>query len=622
MSDFLIENRVLTKYTGASRTVTVPEEVWEIGEGAFLGCAELTEVTLPDRCTVIGRGAFRGLERLAQVTLPDCLVRIGDNAFADCPALRAIALPPRLESIGAGAFAGSGLTSLAIPVSVNKIGDGLMRGCTALATLTVDPMNLHYYAQDGVLYTVNRATVLECSPGRREATLALPATVRVIAKQAFYANRRLVEITLPEGLTDIEAQAFAHCSSLRSLTLPKGIRSVEAWAFRNCGELSELTLPHGEYSVKPGAFLGCVSLGVVTLPEEKRGEVERAVDPAAPVRYRTLPKPEAAPAWMNASSFGSLYAQMGLGIPKAAEPAPAPAPTATPAPKPAPKKRELLVEGDTLVFYGETAGVEIPATVRKIGKDAFRGCALRELVLPAGVREIEDGALRTLSLAHLTLPGIFAAQIGTLLAPGADTEVEYTIDTTGGFTVEGTNLVAYGGETREVVIPEGVMTLDLDVFGELPINAMTLPASLCELSEGALSYLSSLDEITVAEGSAHFKAEGGALLSADGEILHRGRAHYHGTLSVTARRIADGAAYGLAEFTDLSLAASVREIGDFAFMGCEMLERIEIAPDHGGELLVGEGAFDGCPRLARITCPASLAAPLRAACPTATVTVV
>ena len=625
MSDFLIESRALTKYVGTAHKVAVPDSVKTIGEGAFRECPNVTEITLPESCTAIGKNAFRGLARLARVTLPERLLEIGEGAFADCPALTSLTLPHRLERIGAGAFAGSGLTALAIPVSVNKIGDGVMRGCTALATLTVDAMNLHYYAEDGVLYTVNRATVLECSPGRKQATLTLPATVRVIAKQAFYGNSRLAEITLQKGITDIEAQAFAHCRALRTLTLPEGIRAVEAWAFRDCAALSELTLPHGEYSIKDGAFLGCYSLAVVTLPAEMRPAMARTVDRAAPVRYVDLKKPEAAPAWMNASAFGSLYAQMGLATPKTATSAPAPTPTSTPTPKPAPavpKKRELEVEGDTLVFYGETAGVAIPDTVRKIGKDAFRGCALRELTLPEGVREIEDGALHPLALERLTLPGIFAARIKGILAAGAKTEVTYTIDTTGGFTVEGTDLVAYDGETREVVIPEGVASFNCDVFGDPPVNAMTLPASLSEIEEGALSYLASLDEITVTEGSAHFKSEDGILTSADGDILYRVRAHYHGRLAVNSRRVATAAVFGLSEYTELAIGTAVREIGDYAFMDCEMLERVEIAPDHNGELTIGEGAFDGCPRLTRISCPARLADTLRAACPGVNVTVV
>ena len=77
----------------------------------------------------------------------------------------------------------------------------------------------------------------------------------------------------------------------------------------------------------------------------------------------------------------------------------------------------------------------------------------------------------------------------------------------------------------------------------------------------------------------------------------------------------DGAAYGISEYTALALGEGVREIGDFAFAENAMLETIEVAPTHDGDLTVSATAFDGCPRLFRISCPATVADDFRTACP-------
>ena len=62
-------------------TVTIPDSVTSIGDGAFLGCSALTTVTIPDSVTSIGDGAFLGCSKLTTVTIPDSVTSIGDDAF-------------------------------------------------------------------------------------------------------------------------------------------------------------------------------------------------------------------------------------------------------------------------------------------------------------------------------------------------------------------------------------------------------------------------------------------------------------------------------------------------------------------------------------------------------------
>lgn len=58
-SDFVIENKVLTKYQGAGSDVVIPDGVTAIGERAFDGCRNLIEITIPSMVTQIGKEAFR-----------------------------------------------------------------------------------------------------------------------------------------------------------------------------------------------------------------------------------------------------------------------------------------------------------------------------------------------------------------------------------------------------------------------------------------------------------------------------------------------------------------------------------------------------------------------------------
>ena len=107
MSDFVIENGVLKKYTGSDADVTIPDSVTEIGGDAFCGCSSLTSVTISDSVTEIGDWAFYGCTGLTSITIPDSVTIIGDRAFYGC----------------------TGLTSVTIPNSVTKIGDCAFYGC-------------------------------------------------------------------------------------------------------------------------------------------------------------------------------------------------------------------------------------------------------------------------------------------------------------------------------------------------------------------------------------------------------------------------------------------------------------------------------------------------------------
>ena len=70
-------------------SVTIPDSVTSIGEGAFAYCSGLTSITIPDSVTSIGSWAF-GCSGLTSVTIPDNVNSIGSGAFCDCRQLKEI----------------------------------------------------------------------------------------------------------------------------------------------------------------------------------------------------------------------------------------------------------------------------------------------------------------------------------------------------------------------------------------------------------------------------------------------------------------------------------------------------------------------------------------------------
>lgn len=102
--DFLISGNVLVAYRGADEKVVIPENVTVIAGEAFMNQTRVKSVTLPESLITVGEGAFEGCTSLAELNvLSRHLSEIKDRAFADC-SLKEVDLPSSVETVGLRAF--------------------------------------------------------------------------------------------------------------------------------------------------------------------------------------------------------------------------------------------------------------------------------------------------------------------------------------------------------------------------------------------------------------------------------------------------------------------------------------------------------------------------------------
>ena len=120
--DFVIEDGVLTSYTGNDVNVEIPSGVISIGSNAFKSNTKIVSVIIPAGVTSIEPWAFYGCHKLQNVTLPAGLLFIGRDAFEYCYALKEITIPDSVEEIGYSAFYHSGLTEITLPNSMPVAG--------------------------------------------------------------------------------------------------------------------------------------------------------------------------------------------------------------------------------------------------------------------------------------------------------------------------------------------------------------------------------------------------------------------------------------------------------------------------------------------------------------------
>ena len=94
-------NRAKLYLNGSELTdITIPSDVAEIKSAAFEGCSSLTSVTIPDSVTSIGFAAFKGCSSLISVTIPNSVTSIGGQAFYGCSSLTEVYCKPTTPPSG------------------------------------------------------------------------------------------------------------------------------------------------------------------------------------------------------------------------------------------------------------------------------------------------------------------------------------------------------------------------------------------------------------------------------------------------------------------------------------------------------------------------------------------
>jgi hypothetical protein len=196
-------------------------------------------------------------------------------------------------------------------------------------------------------------------------------------------------------------------------------------------------------------------------------------------------------------------------------------------------QRFEMVNGVLKKYYGTDENVIIPNGVRQISKRAFADCdCMTDVTIPDGVEEIGEYAFdNCLKLTDVKMPdSIKAIQEGAF---------------------RGTNL-------KKVNIPRGVEYIDKNAFQSNPV------------------------EITVSPLNKRYSIKDGVLYNKDMTELIR----YYNKEDIYYFKIPDGverignSAFLDCNLTDVYICGSVKEIGDFAFMGCRDNLSIKVADEN------------------------------------------
>ena len=204
--------RVATSYV-------IPKEVTSIGGSAFNGADNLTAVTIPAGVTDIGIEAFANCFRLTSITIPAAVKTIGANVFGYCHELAEI----KVEAANTAYTSADGVLFDKAKKTLIKYPE--RRNATAYA-IPAEVTNIESYAFE---YTKNLTSI------------TIPTSVKKIGEGAFFRSG-LTSAVIPDGVDTIASRTFGWCEKLASVTLPASVKAIRFTAFYGCKNLKSLTV--------------------------------------------------------------------------------------------------------------------------------------------------------------------------------------------------------------------------------------------------------------------------------------------------------------------------------------------------------------------------------------------
>ena len=230
-------------------SITIPEQITEIGDYAFFGNPTLKTVNFHAGITRIGMGAFyETLLTRVNIPNPDC--EIGNSCFSNSQ-VSSITLPQGMKKLGRHVFFYcTNLTSLTLPEGMEEIGMMCFGSCS--------------------LTSVNLPSTLvkidSCALQDNPFTSINLKNVKFVGRQAFSQCTSLTSVTSNGKLEEIDGAAFTRCPLTRAY-LPEGMKTIIMNAYFRCTSMNTFTVPSTVTTITGNPCVGATSLRAFTVAE-------------------------------------------------------------------------------------------------------------------------------------------------------------------------------------------------------------------------------------------------------------------------------------------------------------------------------------------------------------------
>ena len=604
-----INDKVFSGNTNLT-TVSLPENLVEIGTFAFNKCKNLASVALPESLTTLGIRAFGGCQSLKTIKIPSGVTAIPDRCFVSCSSLENVTIPEGVTTVGLDAFYSCDLNTLTLPSTITKIDDGVFSHNNNLRTITCNavtpPMlgdNVFYYsATSSVKVPLQSIAAYRQADGWKNISeyyvyevISDGVTYRIddIGAYVRAVDKTVSEVSLAENVAFEGAQyplykiadnAFAGNGSITLVTVPATVETIGSNAFDGvtypiikikattppvlASKLPMLSAIVPPASVK--AYKAANYWKDMTIIGEGKNDIEVTTSATVDLTEAIMTQAKITPASVtsikvhgpltNDDIINALNTNMrscyAIDLSDA--------------------EIEALPDG---AFDGKIGLLEIslPAGLKAIGNNAFRGCfALRnEVTIPAGVQTIGSYAFSGCRNAKFN-----PALPETLTAIG-----DYAFQNCA-------NLYA-------VTLPASLQTIGEYAFYASSIQKIVLPEGLFSLGDGAFWFCKALETADFVNSMDIISIPSNAFNGCSGL-----RKVY---LPFFVEEIGDYAFSGCKSLKSLNFfeCEEITKIGEFAFRGCRSLKSLDLFKCEN-LTTIGSRAFSGCTSLKSLNLPKSL----------------
>lgn len=622
--------------------------------------ASAQTLTLPDNLTDIEEEAFMGDESIGRVILPDGIRTIRSKAFASSSVYE-IYLPENLTYIAPDAF--------------DKCGEVVGYGpSNTYAFIYFMAHNLPFVTE-GILYeSLGNGTCAVCGYEGTGTDVFIPSvsidgeTVVAVSDRAFMNNIAITRVRLPETVTTVGEEAFCGCTNLKQLNFPASVTFIGEDAVLDADKLSRLTA-EGEYATD-----WCMKNWVYTFDDTKFKYRAMLDGTASVIEYIGAETDVVVPATAEgyeitsvaSNAFGRnnnvVFVTFSEGIASLGEYIFINSQSLTTVVLP-----ESLKTMGTGAFYycyriesiniprqlesiGESAfeccsgipELDLPGTLMTIPVKAFSGCSnlvslkvsegttkiersafekctmLETLELPASVQEIgENVVYECNNLVNVNCPsGSYAEQwaIENGLIRFVEGDIVYQV-----LDNSSVRAISYRGDASSVTIPspvrgytvteigreafklkrtinylvisEGVVTIDEAAFSSLQyLYTLKLPSTLTSIGKRAFNDCFSIEEVELPERLEYIGEEAFSECSGLKSIA----------IPDTVTAVDRKAFIDCWDLEEVYIGTQVETIGECAFQNDSEIKTLNL-PESLTE--VGEYAFDGCTSLENVTVP-------------------
>lgn len=277
----------------------------------------------------------------------------------------------------------------------------------------------------------------------------------------------------------------------------------------------------------------------------------------------------------------------------------------------------LMSDGwNAVISSSELTSLELPSTLKVLGKRAISAWSLKKLEIPEGVTEIGENAIYAYKVSSIKLPeGV--TKLGKNWMYSKTKSVSFPSTLT---TLE-ENAFSYSDNIASIKLPDTVTNVGKAAFSEMDrLTSLTLPENMVEIPERLAAASERLAKITIPAATETIGKQAFAgctklatvnFAKKDAQIKVIGDGAFAGAgvgkiaLPEGLTTIGKEAFQGSEKLSSVSMHDNITSIEPYAFSGCTKLTKISLSESL---TTIKEGTFMGCKKLASVTIPESVTA--------------